>query len=270
MVSVFVITYNHEKFIAQALDGILMQQVNFEYEVVVGEDCSTDRTREILLEYAKKYPDKFVLLLHDKNIGAMANQMAVLKACTGKYIALCEGDDYWSDPLKLQKQVDFLEKNKEYAICYHRVNYLGKNGVLQNETLNQSSFEKTFTIEDLAKGNIMHTCSVLFRKKSQYFEEIKDAQLPACDYVLHMLNAVHGNIKYMPEIMAIYRHEVGIWSSLTEKEMLKKWMLGLNFLLIKFASYPQVLRALCKQKIRIKTWLHRFSVFFEFWYWAIV
>jgi glycosyltransferase involved in cell wall biosynthesis len=115
LVSVIVLVYNHEKYIADALDGILMQKVNFDYEIVLGEDCSTDKSREIIFKYAQKYPDKFNLILHEHNIGAIANQMAALSACTGKFIAFCEGDDYWTDPWKLHKQVNFLEENPEYS-----------------------------------------------------------------------------------------------------------------------------------------------------------
>lgn len=107
-------SYNLEKYIAEALDSILMQKVNFKYNIVVGEDCSTDNTRQILQEYASKYPDKFTLLLHKKNLGVVANFATTLKSCQGKYIALLDGDDYWTDPFKLQKQVDFLESNKDY------------------------------------------------------------------------------------------------------------------------------------------------------------
>ena len=108
-VSVFMITYNHEKYIAEALDSILMQKTDFDFDIVIGEDCSTDATRRIVLEYSRKYPDKIKLLLHNVNVGFISNMMYVLEACTGKYVAMCEGDDYWTDPFKLQKQVDFLE-----------------------------------------------------------------------------------------------------------------------------------------------------------------
>ncbi len=104
-----------------------MQKCDFDFDIVVGEDCSTDNTRTILLEYQKKYPSKFRLLLHEKNIGAMNNQMETLSACKGKYIALCEGDDYWTDPLKLQKQVDFLESHEDYNGVFHKVSLL-RNG----------------------------------------------------------------------------------------------------------------------------------------------
>lgn len=172
MVSVFVMVYNHEKYLHECLDGILMQQCNFAFNIVVGEDCSPDRSREILLEYNQKYPGKFKLLLHDKNIGAVANQNAVLSACTGKYIALCEGDDYWTDPLKLQKQVFFLEENEEYGLIH--TNY--------KKFFNKSAkFFDHCPVPDVSRvdeneyylttGDI-RTCTVLFRAK--YIERIND------------------------------------------------------------------------------------------------
>ena len=119
MVSVFMLAYNHEKYIAEAIDSVLMQKTDFDFDIVIGEDCSTDATRRIVLEDAQKYPNKIKPILHNVNVGAMLNQRYVLEACTGKYVAMCEGDDYWTDPFKLQKQVDFLEANKEYVLATH-------------------------------------------------------------------------------------------------------------------------------------------------------
>src|SRR4030067_128381 len=115
-VSVIVITYNHEEFICQSLDSILMQDVNFEYEIVIGEDCSTDKTRDILLDYQKNYPDKIRLILSEKNRGLIANFVQTYKSCSGEYIATIDGDDYWTSSQKLQKQVDFLDNNLDYAM----------------------------------------------------------------------------------------------------------------------------------------------------------
>src|SRR5579864_5044611 len=104
--SVMMITYNHERFIAQALDSILAQQVNFDYEIVVGEDCSADGTRAILMDFHRRYPSRIVPFLRDRNMGAMPNFESTLRACRGQYLALLEGDDYWTSPDKLQRQVD--------------------------------------------------------------------------------------------------------------------------------------------------------------------
>jgi glycosyltransferase involved in cell wall biosynthesis len=110
-VSVLMITYNHEKFIAQAIDSILMQQTDFEYEIVVGDDFSKDRTRAILDNYKKKHPSKIKLLFPDRNLGMHRNFIQTLNSCQGQYVALLEGDDYWTSPYKLQKQVDFWIKS---------------------------------------------------------------------------------------------------------------------------------------------------------------
>ena len=119
LVSVWITAYNHEKYIAEALDGVLNQQTNFDYEIVLGEDGSTDRTREIVLAYQKKYPGKFKLFLPEKNMGMLEITKPTFEMCTGKYIAFLDGDDYWTDPLKLQKQVDLLEANPDISFCYH-------------------------------------------------------------------------------------------------------------------------------------------------------
>lgn len=117
--SVFVVTYNQEQYIRECLDSIVMQQVEFDYEVIIGEDCSTDSTPQICDEYAERYP--FIHVYHHtKNLGLIKNWAFVLRHCTGEYIAMCEGDDYWTDPLKLQKQVNFMDAHPEYSITEHR------------------------------------------------------------------------------------------------------------------------------------------------------
>ena len=120
LLSVVTVTYNHEPFIAKCIEGVLMQQVSFPIELVIGEDCSTDGTRRICQEYAEKYPDLIRLIISDSNVGGLANERRVMTAARGKYVAYCEGDDYWTDPLKLKKQVDFLESHPEYTASFHR------------------------------------------------------------------------------------------------------------------------------------------------------
>ncbi len=245
--SICCITYNQEKFIAQALDGFLMQHTDFDFEIIVGDDCSTDNTAIICMEYQKKYPRRISLIRHKKNIGMMPNFIQTLSQCTGKYIALCEGDDYWCDENKLQKQVDFLEANSEYSVCFHKVIEL-INGQLVNSKTNTSLEEETYTITQLAKGNFIHTPSVIFRNKlftefPQWFNIS-----PVGDYVLHMLNARHGAIKYFPQPMAVYRsHNGGIWSSNNKTNRLEKWLIVLDFLLQETFE-PDVKQILFKQK----------------------
>ncbi len=118
-VSVLMITYNHEQYIEQAVRSVMMQETDFDYELVIGEDCSTDRTREIVLRLKEEFPDKIRLLLPEKNLGMIPNFVATYEACRGEYIALCEGDDYWTHPKKLQIQVDYM-KGSECRMCFHK------------------------------------------------------------------------------------------------------------------------------------------------------
>jgi len=215
-VSVFVMVYNHEKYIAECLDGILMQKCNFSYNIVVGEDASTDKSREILLEYCIKYPGKFKLILHEKNIGAASNQIAVFRACTGKYIALCEGDDYWTDPYKLQKQVDFLEENPGYSLCvggFKKHNVITKNeediiiipkGVVTNDK------GYAFTLNDTKKGWLTKTLTSVFRNDKDIFNLMTHYRYGRdVNLFYHILKTGKGF--YFTEIMGVYRvHEGGV------------------------------------------------------------
>lgn len=225
-VSVFVMVYNHENFLKQCLDGILYQRTNFNIEIVVGEDCSTDSSREILLEYQLKYPGKFNLILHKENVGANKNQEIVLNNCIGKYIAMCEGDDYWTDPLKLQKQVDFLEENEEYTICFHDVQVL-ENGVLKNDKNIDGRYLSIINKSDinykdlLIHGNFIQTCSVLFRNLENYNDLDLIMKFSSVgDYVLHIHNAKFGKIKKLDFYGAVYRRGVGIYSTLAHEDFL--------------------------------------------------
>ena len=121
LLSVYIITYNHERYIAQAIDSVLMQKTNFEFEIVIGEDSSTDNTRDIIQSYISRYPDKIRLITSNKNVGAGRNAVRTLKACKGKYIASLEGDDYWITKDKLQKQVDILEQHSNYSMCFSNI-----------------------------------------------------------------------------------------------------------------------------------------------------
>lgn len=127
LVSIVCITYNHEPYLRKALDGFLMQETDFSVEIILAEDCSTDGTRTICEEYAAKYPDKINYIFRDHNVGYNENEFEAMCAAKGKYIAYCEGDDYWTDPLKLQKQVDFLESHPEYSVCWHRCKHRNAN-----------------------------------------------------------------------------------------------------------------------------------------------
>jgi glycosyltransferase involved in cell wall biosynthesis len=226
-ISICMITYNHEKYIAEAIEGVLSQESNFSFELIISNDASTDNTDGIINEIISNHSKGNLIKYfnHEGNLGMMPNFIFALNKCKGKYVAICEGDDYWTDPNKLQKQVNYLEAHEDYSICFHRVYELkdDKKPVLSN--LNSSKKEKTYTVQDLARYNFIHTPSVVFRNGfiTAFPEWFKES--PVGDYVLHMLNARHGKIKYLPEAMAVYRlHTYGTWSTQSQVHRSARWV----------------------------------------------
>ena len=221
MVSIHCITYNQSKFIGQCIDSFMMQNCNFDIEVLIHDDCSTDGTKEIVEEYAKKYPNIIKPFFEEEKQYSKGRLIDVIRKlynnCKGTYVALCEGDDYWTDPYKLQKQVDFLEAHPEYSGCFHPVKVHWENGKTQDSvypTKEMIKDKKFITKDDLLKMNYIQTNSVVYRwlfdvKNMQ--ELIPDGILPG-DWYLHLLFAQYGNIAYLPDVMAVYRkHNGGIW-----------------------------------------------------------
>ena len=220
--SIVCVTYNHEQYIARAIEGFLMQKTTFPVEILIGEDCSTDRTREICIEYQKKYPEKIKLFLREKNLGAMANHLSVIEECRGKYVANCEGDDYWTDPLKLQKQVDFLETHPDYSISSHNVLvvYEGtdKPSVQWTRKWARKSQGTGVTLEDILKDGGGASGSLVFRNRvfgdfPSWFRDQKGG-----DWSLQILCASKGKMKYFLEVMGVYRiHAGGAFAAAVDK-----------------------------------------------------
>jgi glycosyltransferase involved in cell wall biosynthesis len=234
-VDVCMITYNHMAFISEAIEGVLKQETNFPVRLIIGEDGSTDTTREICEKYAADYPDQIVLLADEGNLGMIPNFIRTLSFATAKYVALCEGDDYWTDVKKLQTQVDILEHNPDCSICFHRCYELRNLDSISSSTLNIKDVPGTYTIMDLARGNFMHTPSVVYRNKLFASFPAWFPKAPIGDYILHMLNAKHGDIYYIPEHMAVYRiHEGGSWSTKDPVYILKRIELYLRYLITEF------------------------------------
>jgi glycosyltransferase involved in cell wall biosynthesis len=224
MVSVVMITYGHEQFITQAIEGVLLQKCNFEIELIIANDCSPDRTDEIVKQLIQNHSTlNFIKYTkHFENKGMMANFVWSLNQSKGKYIALCEGDDYWNDPLKLQKQINFLEQNKEFSMCFHSV-------VINNSNLNYSyhfSIPKKSILElnDLILKHYIPTCSLVFRNDClpenfpKWFELSIVGDIP-----LEILLAINGNAKYFDLDMAVYRkHDLGITSNI-DHQFQSRW-----------------------------------------------
>lgn len=230
MVSVDMITYKHEKFIAQAIEGVLMQQTDFDFELVICDDCSPDGTEQIVKDLISSHPKGHIIkyFRHSENRGMQANGDFAIKQCHGKYIALCEGDDYWTDPLKLQKQVDFLDANPAFSICFHAVVEVSENSS-HHQIVKTLPAETEFTIEDLAKGNFIHTPSVIFKNNMKELPAWFNCS-PIGDYPLHLLNAQFGKIKYFPQKMAAYRVGSGLWSNLQVSERIINTLFTLKLL----------------------------------------
>lgn len=213
LVSVCMITYNHESYIAQAIEGVVSQQVNFSLELLISDDCSTDRTKAICVAYQQKYPAIIKLIDREQNVGMNMNFIDTLKRCKGKYIALCEGDDYWIANDKLQKQIDFLENNQNFSICFHRVRLVYDVNIRKAfPDLNVKTPSES-TIYDLAKGNFIHTPSCVFRNQNFIFPSWIYTAFPP-DWVVHLLNARYGKICFIKEELSAYRiHTGGILST---------------------------------------------------------
>lgn len=228
LVSVSVTTYQHENFISQCLDGILMQKTTFPIEIIIHDDASTDQTAEIVEEYAKKHPELIIAILQKENQyskGIKVSATYVWPKARGKYIALCEGDDYWTDPLKLQKQVDFLESNADFAICHHNMQVIYEENTKESHLSNLPDQKEVTTIEDLAHGNYIYTASCVFR--NGLIREFPEwySKCPIGDYPLHMLNAKFGKIRFIPDVMGIYRvHKEGMWGHKDIIYRLGKWV----------------------------------------------
>lgn len=257
LITVALITYNHETYIREAIESVLMQRINFPYEVIIHDDASTDNTQEIIMQYANQYPNIIKPILQKENLwlkkGISGTTTIVFPSAQGKYIAWLEGDDYWTDPLKLQKQVDFLEENEGYSICFHPVKVKDENSnQLLDDYITGNTTEETTTVCDLAKGNFIHTPSVVFRKNQKVFDTLASmGKMAAGDYPLHMLNARYGKIKKLPDNMAVYRvHDGGVWSNHPDFEKrLLSWLDVLDKLIKEFNNDKKIVGLLEKQYV---------------------
>jgi glycosyltransferase involved in cell wall biosynthesis len=219
--SVFLITYNHEAYIQQTLDSVLCQEVNCPFEIVIGDDASTDKTREICEQYAKKHPNIIRLIAKTPNVGVVPNYIRSLEACQGDYIAYLDGDDYWIDPKKLQKQMDRLQADPNLTICYtsRRVfredwkgNYLKLDSVYNLEegiySITDGEDNKKYKAKDFASGLFFHLSSIMFRKPTNpriiaqltQFKNIVDRPLS-----IILLEELGGYAVKIPDVCMVFR-----------------------------------------------------------------
>lgn len=210
-VSVIVLSFNHEKYIAQALDSILMQEVDFNYEILVGDDASSDKTPEILQEYQKQHPDIIRVWLREQNLGATQNAYELLNCAHGKYIAACEGDDYWIVPNKLKKQVDFLETNLQYIACAHKCRIVDEDGVPANrQKLPWVTKKRIYTLKDF-KGLILPGQATTIVRRNIYrdvrcdYSIFAQAHPQIGDRTTTLIYVAQGDYYCFPDVMSCYR-----------------------------------------------------------------
>ena len=212
LVEILVLTYNHENYIGQALDSVLMQRTEYPYKIIIGADCSTDNTQQIVIDYYKKYPDKIEVLLWRERVGAVANDIGIVKRCKAKYVAYLEGDDYWTTPYKLQKQVSFLEKHPEYIGTAHNVRCVDEEGALLHRDFNfypivDEHVCGRIQAEQLKK--ISQTASLVYKNVYKQWDRTQWDFYRECnvngDEVLQVFLGMQGPVYFFREIMADHR-----------------------------------------------------------------
>lgn len=230
LVSVWIVTYNQQEFISQCIEGALMQVVDFPIEIIIGEDCSTDRTREICLSYQEKFPDIIKVIENEVNLGLSKNWINTLKACKGRYIALCEGDDYWTEPMKLQKQLNFLEENVDISLVKTKAKVfdqaLGKfTGVLPKE-LPVSKFNMASWLE---KPVVFASCTFMFKNNldQEFYERFCTNTTIFGDgrLVINLLKG--GNSFYvLDDVTSVYRvnHGNNLTSNKSNEYFIESWL----------------------------------------------
>ncbi len=198
------ITYDQERYIGQAIESVLAQEVDFAYELVIGEDRSSDGTRAICEAYREAHSQTVRLLARDENLGMVENFFSTLAECTGEYLAIVEGDDFWTDPLKLQKQADYLDANPDCALVFARTEAFFQDVDRRGYEIPPASI-RSFTLDRLLRTNYIATCSVMYRKDLVGVYPLWIRQLEMLDWPLHVLYAQRGAIGFIDEPMAAYR-----------------------------------------------------------------
>jgi len=212
-VAVWMVAYNHERYISKAIESIISQETSFHFRLFIGEDCSTDSTRTICQQYTNRFPEKISLILQTHNTGGYQNAMSVYKACFGsgaKYIALLEGDDYWTDPLKLQKQVDLLEDNPNAGFCFSKASVIFETEQSDHRYLHMDAYPKVIALEDYLDNYYpipiptkIFRCSLI---RPYWTDEWKwSRKVRFFDNLMHMCDLMQGDAIFLNETTAAYR-----------------------------------------------------------------
>lgn len=205
LLSVCVRTHNQERFIREALDSVLRQHTSFPFEIIISDDASSDGTVAILQEYQRQYPNTIRLLLSETNIGGPENLKRVIEASEAKYVTCLDGDDFYTDDYKLQKQVDILEAHPEYAACFHNTWYADENGQLKG-LFNRPDFHAVHDAHEFIRERwFVPIHSAVLRRDYIEFPDWYNTVMND-DYVVHLSVAKHGPYFFIPDVMVAYRH----------------------------------------------------------------
>ena len=221
-VSIVCLTYNHENYIRDALESFVRQKTNFDYEVIVHDDASTDQTAKVIEEYAQRYPDLFKPILQTENQYSQGTDILgdiIWPKCSGQYVAMCEGDDYWIDENKLQMQIDFLDQNPQYSACVHN-SYMLDMRTSKKTVMFTDADHDIDTVPVIKYGNSTHyqTASLVFR--SEYLENLPAFMEFGIDYTIAIYLSLKGPIHFLGRIMSVYRFgTAGSFTMMTRKDM---------------------------------------------------
>lgn len=255
-VSACIIAYNHEKFIQKCLVGALNQEHDFEYEIVIGEDKSPDKTLELCKKFQQENPNLIRLIERDQNLGMLGNWLETLQACEGEYIAICEGDDYWIDNKKLQKQISFLEKHPEYSLCGTKTKRLDEKG---NFGENSAKKYGEIVLDDVLWQNQFGTCTVVLRRSCLELPPFKNYyQFFGPDWQMWCSLLEKGAGYNLEDLTAIYNeHSAGASSGRNREKILKNKLEDRLLMIENFPSKKKIIK-----KYGIKIILHYLWKFF--------
>ncbi|MCM1110625.1 MAG: glycosyltransferase, partial [Clostridium sp.] len=239
------IAYNKEREIDEAIRGVVGQRCDFPVELIVMDDCSTDRTGEIARRWADRRPDRVRYVRNERNLGLQRNYIAGFRRATGRYMAVCDADDYWTDSRKLSRMVTWMEANPACAVAFHRVvNLYEPSGEM---SLSNGGLRRDLTAADLSRSNFITNSSVLYRRAlvdlDALPEWIADDRSP--DYAFHMFYAARGTLRFFPRPMGVYRKAAGsAWSLTDAAERLRMSIAVREHLLREFAARPDIVAGL--------------------------
>lgn len=279
LVTVVTLAFNQEKYIRQCLEGIVSQKTTFRFELIVHDDASSDNTANIIREYQQKYPSIVKAILQEENQyskGGKIGARFIYPIAKGKYIAECEGDDYWCDPNKLQKQVDFLEQHPEYSACVHKCRKFNCQTNQFAESFPHINAEQDFSTEDviLGGGGFFGTNTIVYRQEALQGAQERYWQLsPVGDFPLALSIAKRGKIHYFPEEMSVYRIFVkGSWSSRTMvgPEAYKKRITHISKMRESLKAYDEYTDKKYTDVIQEKIDLNDFNLYWDFGKWTLL